>query len=164
MRQCPKCSSKYSDDLNFCLNCDAMLESFLEAPQPVAKEASLPKEIETPKPASIPNTSKDASADKNASLPPIDQAKRPAVPKPPGRQCSKCGSTKIIPNAWIPSVGRGSDGRLRVAVDAKPDALIFKERQYAVLLADICGDCGHVELRVQDYRSLYNHYLQSKNN
>jgi hypothetical protein len=139
-----------------------MLEAFAEAPPPpAAKEPSLPKEVATPKPASNPNISSETSTGKNANLPPLDQAKRSTISRPSDRQCPKCGSAKLVLNAMVQ--GAGQNTNVRVAVDANPDALIFKERQYAVLLADICGDCGHVELQAQDYRSLYNHYLQSKN-
>ena len=38
----------------------------------------------------------------------------------------------------------------------------FKDRMYGVLKADICGECGHVELRVANPRSLYQHYEKSR--
>jgi hypothetical protein len=92
-------------------------------------------------------------------LPAADQVKRAALPKQPIRQCPKCESTKIIPNAMIRE--QSSDGALKIMVDANPDALIFKNREYSTLFANICGECGHVELKAEDYRKLYIHYLQS---
>jgi hypothetical protein len=50
---------------------------------------------------------------------------------------------------------------LEAAVPGKPSALIFKEMLFSDILADICGDCGHVELRVEAPGSLYEHYLHS---
>ena len=72
------------------------------------------------------------------------------------------GSSKIIPNATIFDQGQGSDGLLKVIVDGNPDALIFKDRLYSRLAADICGDCGHVELKVDYPGRLYEQYLRSK--
>jgi hypothetical protein len=42
-----------------------------------------------------------------------------------------------------------------------PEALIFKDRVYGRLKADICGDCGHVELRVENPGELYEHYRRT---
>jgi hypothetical protein len=77
-------------------------------------------------------------------------------------QCPKCFSPKIIPGLAIRDQGEHSNGKLSTFVDAAPDALIFKNRLYSKLFADICGECGHVELRAENPGDLYNHYLQSK--
>lgn len=77
-------------------------------------------------------------------------------------RCLKCGSSKIIPNTKILDQGHYSDGKLQVVVDGDPDALFFKDRLHDRLLANICGDCGHVELKVEHAEELYEHYLQSK--
>jgi ribosomal protein S27AE len=76
-------------------------------------------------------------------------------------QCSKCGSTEMIPNADILDQGQGSDRSLQVVVYGNPDALILKDRLYGVLMADICGDCGHADLKVANPEELYEHYLRS---
>ena len=57
--------------------------------------------------------------------------------------------------------GPHSDGRLKVVIYGDPSALIFKDRLYGELKADICGDCGHVELRVANPQELYLHYRKS---
>jgi hypothetical protein len=54
--------------------------------------------------------------------------------------------------------GDTPDARLKVVIYGDPAVLIFKDRLYGELQADICGDCGHVELRVTDPDALYNHY------
>ncbi len=54
--------------------------------------------------------------------------------------------------------GESAGGYLRVVVYGDPSALIFKDRLYGQLLADICGDCGHVELHVLNPKELYRHY------
>jgi predicted RNA-binding Zn-ribbon protein involved in translation (DUF1610 family) len=163
MRECPKCSAKYGDDINFCLACGAMLDTVVEAPpQPPAAALPSRKEAEKPKPAPTPNISKVSAADKAASAPVTHEVKRPAASKQPSLQCPRCGSTKIVPDARIRDYGEPSDGMLHAMVDADPKALIFKDRLYFQLLADICGECGHVELRAEDHRKLYSHYLQSR--
>jgi DNA-directed RNA polymerase subunit RPC12/RpoP len=78
-----------------------------------------------------------------------------------GLQCPKCGSSKIIPKARILDQGQHSDGDLKVVIYGNPEALIFKNRLYGKLTADICGDCGHVELRVENPEELYDHYHEA---
>ncbi len=39
--------------------------------------------------------------------------------------------------------------------------MLFKDRMYSVLKADICGECGHVELGVANPQALYQHYKKS---
>jgi hypothetical protein len=143
MRICPQCSAKYGDDLNFCKNCSTMLQTVGEAPPPATEPPALTAMAEIPEP--VPAEPK--------------QAVRPQ--KPP-MQCTRCGSSKIIPNTTIRDRCESSGEQLSAYVDAAPDALIFKERLYSALVGDICGECGHVELKAEDHRSLYRHYLQSK--
>ncbi len=163
MRQCPQCSAKYGNDLNFCLSCGAMLNTIAEKPpQPVADAPPLPKDIKASKASPEPDAGKATSGDKAAGAPAAQESRRPAAPKQPILQCPRCGSTKIIPEAQIRDYGEPSDGMLHAMVDADPKALIFKDRLYSRLLADICGECGHVELRADDHRQLYRHFLQSK--
>jgi hypothetical protein len=78
------------------------------------------------------------------------------------RLCPRCGSSKIIPKARILDRGDFSDGHLNVLIEAHPDALIFRNRLHGRLTADICGDCGHADLKVENPNELYEHYLQSK--
>ena len=163
MRICPKCSSKFGDELNFCLTCGAMLEAFAEEPPRVPPDdPSLRKENEVPEIISIPTLGKESSADKDVPPPLKDKASPTVSPDRRRRQCTKCGSTKVIPSIRIRDQGQHSDGKLSTFVDADPEALIFKDRVYSKILADICGECGHVELRAENPSNLYNHYLQSK--
>jgi hypothetical protein len=50
---------------------------------------------------------------------------------------------------------------LSVVIYGDPKALLFKDRLYGRLRADICGDCGHVEWRVVNPKALYEHYRQA---
>jgi hypothetical protein len=50
---------------------------------------------------------------------------------------------------------------LQVAIDGDPQALFFKERVFGSLRADICAECGHVELFVSNPDELYRTYRRS---
>jgi ribosomal protein L40E len=77
-------------------------------------------------------------------------------------ECSRCGSTRIMPGVTIVDQGEGSDGKLKAVIFGSPQALIFKDRQYGEIKADICGKCGHIELRVTNPSELYEHYQKSR--
>ncbi len=77
-------------------------------------------------------------------------------------QCPRCGSSKLIPDVRVVDQGQASDGHLKVVVYGDPGALIMKDRLYGKLKADICGECGHVDLRVTNPSELYEHYLESQ--
>jgi hypothetical protein len=49
-----------------------------------------------------------------------------------------------------------------VVIYGNPQALLFKDRLYGALSANICGECGHVQLRVANAAKLYEHYLESQ--
>jgi len=83
-----------------------------------------------------------------------------AVPEAAPR-CARCGSAKIMPDVRLVDQGQGSDGVSKVVVFGNPDALLFKDRRYGKVTADLCGNCGHVELRVDNFRELYEHYRDS---
>jgi len=72
-------------------------------------------------------------------------------------QCTKCGSSKIIPLVGIKDQGEHSDGSLRThAVGyTNPDAWIFKGAVSARLHASICGECGYTELTAEQPALLY---------
>jgi hypothetical protein len=76
--------------------------------------------------------------------------------------CAKCGSTKIIPDAQIFDQGQYSDGHLKVVVAEDPEAWVFKGNKLTALRAQVCGECGHAELRVEDPHLLYEVYLKSR--
>ncbi len=43
-----------------------------------------------------------------------------------------------------------------------PTSLIFKGPVFSEVTADVCGHCGHVELRIADPEKLYDAYLTAK--
>jgi hypothetical protein len=78
--------------------------------------------------------------------------------------CLKCGSHRIVPG--VPLVDRFGDmghysGPTQVAVHGEPEAWFFKDTSRGALTANICGDCGHVELYVSNHRELYEKYRAS---
>jgi len=75
--------------------------------------------------------------------------------------CPRCGSSKMMFGVTVQDQGEGSNRNLRVVVCGDPSALIFKDRLYGELRANICGDCGHVELRVANPKALYRHYQKT---
>lgn len=75
--------------------------------------------------------------------------------------CPRCGSAKMMPGVTVCDQGQGSRGTLSVVICGDPYALFFKDRLYGEFKADICGDCGHVELRVTNPKDLYRHYRKS---
>ncbi len=74
--------------------------------------------------------------------------------------CPRCGSAKMMFGVTIRDQGE-VDKTLQVVICGDPSALIFKDRLYGELKANICGDCGHVELRVANPTELYRHYRKS---
>jgi uncharacterized OB-fold protein len=75
--------------------------------------------------------------------------------------CELCGSTRVIPDQVLEDQGKRSDGELHTVVYARPQAWIFRDALRGKLLANICGDCGHVELHVSNPGELYRHYRSS---
>lgn len=75
--------------------------------------------------------------------------------------CAKCGSPRIIPDVIVCDRNQNTYGVLKVVVYGNPKALMFKDRRYGDIRADICGECGHLELRVRNPKELYKHYRRS---
>ncbi|MCB8943209.1 MAG: hypothetical protein H6658_05595 [Ardenticatenaceae bacterium] len=74
--------------------------------------------------------------------------------------CHICQSDKIMPEVQIMDQGQYSDNKLKVGIDTKPQAILLKGWVQAQLKAWICGDCGHVELYVDNPQDLYKAYLR----
>ncbi|MCC7375121.1 MAG: hypothetical protein IT581_10750 [Verrucomicrobiales bacterium] len=78
-------------------------------------------------------------------------------------RCAKCGSMKIIPRVPMQDQGQYSDGQLKAHVGfLRPEAMLFKGRTYAKMSANICGECGYVELFAADPKLLYEAYLKTR--
>lgn len=76
-------------------------------------------------------------------------------------ECIKCGSVKIIPE--VKTLDRAEDGlekELKIGIDEKPGAYIFKERFRTGIKAKVCGHCGFIEFYANDPEELYQAYLK----
>lgn len=70
--------------------------------------------------------------------------------------CAKCASDKVIPRATL--VDRADyniETNLVAKVYADPDAFLFKGAQRSEVVARICGQCGYVELYVENPEDLW---------
>ncbi len=77
--------------------------------------------------------------------------------------CSKCGSDKIIPDVKIIDHGyMDSKHDLSIEFNKNPGAWLFKGTQKGTLFANICGQCGHVELSVNNPEELWDLYIKNQ--
>lgn len=78
-------------------------------------------------------------------------------------KCLKCQSEKIVANAKVLDRGDSNYSHdFQIAVDEKPDALIFKERNYSYVSANVCGACGFIEFYAEEPSALYEAYLRAQ--
>jgi hypothetical protein len=137
---CPQCKQDVPGGFEVCWNCGTSEDGV--ADPHFSKDAESDENTESHAAWQTPEITADVTHDSN------------------GRVCVKCGSAKMIPDARM--LNEGVSGEPQLVVDANPDALIFKDRLFGQIVADICGDCGHVELRAVDPARLYEHYRQSQ--
>lgn len=79
--------------------------------------------------------------------------------------CAKCHSEKIIPDAMvIDRAHYSAEDEFSVAVDEKPDALMFKQRMRSDVAAIVCGDCGYIEFFAKEPQNLYAAYQNKLRN
>ena len=76
-------------------------------------------------------------------------------------RCAACQSERVIPGATIFDQGQHSDSVLRVGIATEPQAMLFKGMYFTTLRAMICGDCGHVQLAVENPGELYAAYQEN---
>ena len=70
-------------------------------------------------------------------------------------ECTKCGSDRVMPDIQIFDQGQHSDGQLKARIDTNPKAFLFKGTITSRLRGRICGDCGFVELFVEQPDKLF---------
>ncbi|MBN2580065.1 MAG: zinc ribbon domain-containing protein [Pirellulales bacterium] len=113
-------------------------------------------------------TSRDGLADPHFEKEPAEDVVEaievdPSEPETPGHStlpCPRCGSSQIIPQVRMVDYMH-PDGALCAVVYGNPDAQLFKKGLMGQLAAEICRECGHVELRVENPKELYERYLQA---
>lgn len=133
--RCPKCSEQVEAAFHACWQCGTEKG----APAEPGREGNAAAEVEARAPDSV--------ADEPRSSP---------------LACVRCDSTRMIPDQIVEDRSDHGGGELHTVVYAHPNAWIFKNALRGRLRADICGDCGHVELRVEDPGALYEHYRNSR--
>ena len=73
-------------------------------------------------------------------------------------KCS-CGSEEVMRNVKIVDHGyMDSKHNLALEIHGKPDAWINKDTRKGVLNATVCGQCGKVEMSVDNPRELWEIY------
>ncbi len=82
---------------------------------------------------------------------------------PESLTCARCGSEHVVPDArLIDRDAHGSRPKAEVGVFAKPEAKLFKGEARTGVLAEVCADCGHIELYAEDPQPLWDAYQQSR--
>jgi hypothetical protein len=76
--------------------------------------------------------------------------------------CPRCGSDKVVPDLPVDYYGEAGARTLGLKVHGDPGAWATKGTAAGRLAADVCGECGHVELRVGNFAQLYAKYQQSR--
>jgi hypothetical protein len=75
--------------------------------------------------------------------------------------CPRCGSNKIIPD--VPIVDCYDNvSHSEVKIHGAPQAWVYKDTASGKLSVWICGECGHAELQVSNFRKLYEKYEKSR--
>jgi len=77
--------------------------------------------------------------------------------------CSKCGSDKIMADVKIVDHGyMNSKHDLSIEFHKNPEAWVLKGTQKGTLLANVCGQCGYVEISVGNPEALWNLYNKNR--
>jgi len=146
--KCPQCGELVPGTFDICWKCQTTRDGEgLEQSEPVF----FPEIVD----ASRPNVESET-----AKFLKTLEVDRPEVP-PSQSACPRCGSSKMMYGVTVQDQGEGSNRNLRVVICGDPSALILKDRFYGELKANICGDCGHVELRVANPKELFRHYRKT---
>ena len=72
--------------------------------------------------------------------------------------CTRCGSEAVIPDAFLYYEQMGTM-TLSVGVHRNPDAKILKQPVRSKLQYRVCGDCGLVEVEVEDPHALWDAHI-----
>ncbi|WP_420455262.1 hypothetical protein [Rubrivirga sp.] len=74
-------------------------------------------------------------------------------------RCTRCGSDALIPDAFVYAEGYGAS-KLSVGVNKRPEAMMMKQPVRTDLQVRVCGDCGFVEAQADDFRALWEAYVE----
>jgi hypothetical protein len=152
--KCVKCGESHEASDVVCWNCGTDSEGnedphFVEVESPNAGERGLSADLDMAVPVGPDSMSRETADDEELLTGGVSS-------------CVRCGSERVISDAQIVSGGGGFPTSLQAVVCQDPQALLFKKPHFDDLRARICGDCGHVELRVRHPKALYRTYLESQ--
>jgi hypothetical protein len=68
-------------------------------------------------------------------------------------QCERCRSSKVIVDVEI---------GLQVVTRGDPEALFLTRPTVGKLVGDLCGECGHVELKLKDTATFYRAHVEAR--
>ena len=77
-------------------------------------------------------------------------------------KCSLCNSSKIMNNVSITDFGHGNVKKNLAVYIQKTDRAFFNTSIKGEIKAKICGDCGHIELKIGNPKELWDAYLKNK--
>tara|TARA_B110000240_G_C13508215_1_gene457538 strand:+ start:3556 stop:3804 length:249 start_codon:yes stop_codon:yes gene_type:complete len=77
-------------------------------------------------------------------------------------KCKICGSIKIIKNTTITDFSHGNIEKNLSIYIQKTDNAFFNKSVKGEIQAQICGDCGNMDLKVRNPKELWEAYLKSK--
>ncbi|TXD52509.1 MULTISPECIES: hypothetical protein [unclassified Polaribacter] len=77
-------------------------------------------------------------------------------------KCLKCGSEKIIKNTTITDFSHGNIEKNLSVYIQKTDRAFFNKSVQGEINAQICGDCGNMDLKVKNPKELWKAYLKSQ--
>jgi hypothetical protein len=78
----------------------------------------------------------------------------------PSEACSRCGSLKRIPDAYMSASPMGGIAPMYIAWNTQPHALVWKAPIMSPLRAQVCGGCGYIEWYARDPELLWEAYRQ----
>jgi RNA polymerase subunit RPABC4/transcription elongation factor Spt4 len=77
------------------------------------------------------------------------------------RRCRDCGSPKVVRNVPLVEQGDSSDVKSRVILSVAPGSVFVVNPLYGEIKADVCSECGYIDLRLADPSRLYEHLAKS---
>jgi hypothetical protein len=151
--KCPQCSEMVPANFHICWKCQTTRDG--EKPDNVSATCGFDRDT-------YESDEGLASTGFGDDRPSTHDDRMEQPTRQPPSLCPRCGSAKMMLGVTVCDLGESSGGILKVVIYGNPAALFFKDRLYGELTADICGDCGHVELRVRNPQELYEHYQTSQ--
>jgi len=77
-------------------------------------------------------------------------------------KCKKCDSVKIIRDSKITDFGHANIKKNLSIHIKETDSMFFNKSVKGEILADICGSCGNIDLKISNPKELWDAYLKGK--